>query len=379
MSDSSDSDATFESSSEENILESSDSVELVSVSFSEKKVENDSHVNGISCDQCGQIFTPKESVFTICDECKKSTNRLDEDNVLGKDSIEIDVNENSDDEPAGVINHEKASTPIANEEHISIGDGEALGEGNHIQRIELIEPAENFDSQHPHYSNPVFKSGKDVFDFLLEVERTEETVVVHFNNRDNPMKIHAQPSGDRLKRRNPSFICAQGCNGDYEGRIYYSYLNIAGYCSRQKSEGYICPSIVVEVDENGRVFDTGDRIVRLWLTRCATEALWALVYNVQRESFLPVVKSMFAYMKNRFTVIHLPFEYDATIRKYRISILKSLNQYSNIILLLLGNWKSILHAAGFYMIPNEESQLIACTLKNPTGEFWVFDTLHHQE
>jgi len=325
MSDSSYSDPAAESLNDDNSSSSSSSSSSNSDSDSvEEQVQNQPFIYQIACDQCGQKFAPLDSVFTLCDECKTKINRVEVVGTVlvasgeaGKEDGRLDdvtkKSFSSDDD-------HRESTIGARVEVPSDVDAEGeceqeeQEEPGFIKGIKVIEPAENFEPEHPHYQNPVFKSGRDVFDFLINVEKATEPVTVHFNSKDNPMRIHAQPTG--TKSRTSAFLCVQDYHGHYEARTYYSYVNIVGYISRVKAEGFMCPAIVVENDGNGGVFDTGDRIIRLWLTRCPSKSLWALVFNIKKQEFAPIVKNLFSYMKHRFTAIHVPFEYDSTIRKY---------------------------------------------------------------
>ena len=180
--------------------------------------------------------------------------------------------------------------------------------------FKVYESPALFDENHPHYKNEIFKSSTDVYNYLSALQASKNVAKMYFNSCSEPIIMEE----DAYKKSDSAlcsayFTAVKDKEGDYEKRVYYSYVNLVGFVSKITKKGFLCPSIIVETDMNGQLIDTGERVIRLWRTRCVTAEVWGLIYRISDEKFF-LVKQFVRSMRNRFTAIHLPFEYDKTIK-----------------------------------------------------------------
>ena len=180
-----------------------------------------------------------------------------------------------------------------------------------------MEDVSKFGVDHPHNNNKiVFKSSLDTYLFLDGLARVVgSTHDVYFNNGISVMRKELMDTQwSKSKSGLFSFECVPGSHGDFESETYYGYDVFMGYSSKSTKRGYICPSVIVHLDANGISTDTGSRLLRILRTRCSKPEIHALVYSVVTDKVEVVKKCFLQDMMFKYTVWHLPFEYDATIK-----------------------------------------------------------------
>jgi len=297
----------------QNVIQSTASVSEESKSSSEES-DDESRQQTTTCVDCGDKFAPKLPYLNVCEKCKDKA----DDNLcppLMSNQI-TSIGEQADDriETEANVNATPMQPDVQGDDAIEDANT-APQKGTieeYIKGIRVVEPAILFEKNHPHYKNQEFKSSKDVQNYLLQPGQK----TIYFNNHDNPMIIEAEVKEDHRKR-NFNFICCPEKHGEYEGRPYYSYVNLAGHISTGKGLGFLSPSVIVEEGAGGALFDTGFRMIRMWKTRCISAEVWALIFNCKQENFF-IVKHLLQFMENRFTAIHLPYEYTERIKEYEI-------------------------------------------------------------
>ena len=287
---------TFQSNSEFVVLCGTCTLETFAKQSSSKQldgVDNDSHHDAVinAASVTAALTLQNDSAPTILDDTSDSNKKADSG----------DVNHVDKNESASSSNTLPANT---NTKLYDIGD------------YKVIESPDLFESNHPHYSNPMFTSSEDVYNYLHGVHLNKSTVEIQFTAHLNPITFEedAYKKGDRANS-NLYFTAVKHKEGNFENREYYSYINLVGFASKYNKRGYMCPSIIFEIDTNGKYIDTGERLVRLWRTRCPTTETWALIYKIGDDKVYLVKKGFFTAMKNRFTAIHLPFDYDKIIKR----------------------------------------------------------------
>jgi len=112
------------------------------------------------------------------------------------------------------------------------------------------------------------------------------------------------------------FESIPGQEGDFEHRIFYGYDIFAGYLHTQKEVGFVCPSVIVNVDEDGRHEDSGKRLLMILRTRCIKPVYHALIYSHVTGTFQLYDNGNFFVCKstNFYTAWHVPFDFDNIIK-----------------------------------------------------------------
>jgi len=182
------------------------------------------------------------------------------------------------------------------------------------KEIEMKEDINALGLNHPHMLNrPIFRSANDTYDFLSELRDDGRVHKVFFNNQELNMRV--------MQDVNPSYVSkAFACTGDadidaLENRIYYGYDILMGVISGSRGKkGYVCPSVIVHVNNDGKHEDTGRRLIRLLKTLCVKPQLHALIYSLTTEKIEMVKPNFVMAMGNDYTAWHIPFEYDDTIK-----------------------------------------------------------------
>ena len=72
----------------------------------------------------------------------------------------------------------------------------------------------------------------------------------------------------------------------------------------------MAPSVIVGRNEDG-LFDTGDRLIQLFETRCPSSEIWGLVFSKNGSDVQLIKRELSSFMKNKFTAIHIPFTTNA--------------------------------------------------------------------
>lgn len=179
----------------------------------------------------------------------------------------------------------------------------------------------NFDVEHLHYQNPKLHSAVSTYEFIADLAAKNENLIMFFNSSAIVAKHEFclnsyDDKSKNLDTNNIYYVTDQDNCGDYEGRTYYGYDCLVAIASKSTRRGYICPSMIIETDGDGRARrDTGQRLLRLLRTRCARPQIHAIIYFVA-ENVIKLVKTGFMQCmnKSRYTLCHLPFNYDDGLR-----------------------------------------------------------------
>lgn len=123
--------------------------------------------------------------------------------------------------------------------------------------VDLKEDLSNFSSEHMHHRNPSFESAESTFELIMNKANKKENLDLFFNSS----LIVAKPEFSQndfyqmnLAPENDStfFITDEENCGEYEGRQYYGYDCLVAFASKSTGHGYICPSMIIETDKNGK-------------------------------------------------------------------------------------------------------------------------------
>jgi len=199
-------------------------------------------------------------------------------------------------------------------------DGASELQAPKLVKIVIMEDVKLFDEKHPHYGNgPVFTSSNDTHHFLVSMiskQGIEANSTHAFNFNGKEIFFTQEKSEGHRSNGTFAFECVKGKFGYFDDRIYYGYDKLIGYTSNFTKKGYICPSMVVQIEANGEHRDSGLRILAIMRTRCSAPVYHALVYSAITEKFELLRHFINRFNRgNMYTVWHVPFTYDGAIQR----------------------------------------------------------------
>lgn len=180
-----------------------------------------------------------------------------------------------------------------------------------------LENLDAFPQDHCHYKNIAIESTFSLYNILADKATKKESLEIYFNSALIVANEESAIHGYGTDKNYFYFLANPANSGDYESRIYYGYDCLVGYASKNSKRGYICPSMIIELREDGKRVDTGQRLLRLLRTRCVNPEIHAIIYDTHADSIYLIKKSFLASMtkKNRYTLCNLPFRYDDAIKE----------------------------------------------------------------
>jgi len=183
--------------------------------------------------------------------------------------------------------------------------------------ITMMEDTLNIENGHPHRDNrPIFTSAQDTFNFLHDLGSSNRSHVFNFNNGQTHMREECVDSEFRQLARKGTkmFECIPSQEGDFERRIFYGYDIFVGYANTRTNMGFICPSVIVNINENGGHEDSGKRLLMILRTRCINPEYHALIYSHMTGKIELLDKGNFFSKTSRYyTAWHLAFDFDNMI------------------------------------------------------------------
>jgi len=188
-----------------------------------------------------------------------------------------------------------------------------------IRGLDLyIENPDTFAQDHSHYLNPIVDSTNLLYNILADRASRNEALHINFNLSLKIANEESTMNGYGNDKHCFHFWLINAENyGEYEHRLYYGYDCLVAIAIKNCKRGYICPSMIIEITEDGRRVDTGQRLLRLLRTRCVRPEIHAIIYDIHQNSVF-FVKKMFLstlHKKSRYTICHLPFKYDTVIKE----------------------------------------------------------------
>lgn len=188
--------------------------------------------------------------------------------------------------------------------------------------LRLKEGLTSFGNNHPHYDNEVFKSSDILAGMLftrvpgayidVDPEALLDDLVMSVSTLEEVYKVYYwQLNGqfDKLTNKRKLLLF----KGSLEPRPYYAYHNLQAVASKsfKPNRGLICPSMLCDIKrvtgEMVEMVDSGYRLMRIFMTRCASHEIWGLIYNTRNDS-IQLVKDLFKRTAKSVSVNFVPFD-----------------------------------------------------------------------
>ena len=189
--------------------------------------------------------------------------------------------------------------------------------------IRLKEGLAQFGNHHPHYDNVPYQTTEDLSAMLRSIvpgsykemdpdslpgDMVHNVSLLHGCAKMYYWQLNGQFDPISLKKRKVFTF-----KGGHESRPYFAYHNLQAVASKsfRPNRGLICPSMLCDVKgSNGELVDSGLRLMRIFMTRCASHEIWGLVYSIISRD-IQLVKEIMRKTGNQVSVNFVPFDLDA--------------------------------------------------------------------
>ena len=193
-----------------------------------------------------------------------------------------------------------------------------LAKENDLWKLDVYtENLDSFAKDHPHYQNPCVDSSLTLYNIFADKAAKKESLQINFNSSRIIANELSSVNEYGEDKHYFQFMAKPENSGDYEHRIYYGYDCLVGFASKSTRRGYVCPSMIIEIKDGKRV-DTGQILLRLLRTRCASPEIHGIIYDTIADVVLIAKGASFLtslHKKSRYTICHLPFKYDEAMKE----------------------------------------------------------------
>ena len=189
--------------------------------------------------------------------------------------------------------------------------------------LRVKEGLAQFGNHHAHYFNEPYRTSLDLVSMLLSIvpgtykeidpDSLPADMVHRVSMVDGYSKMYYWQLNGQFDHTSINKRKVFSFKGEHESRPFFSYHNLQAVATKsyRPSRGLVCPSMLCDVKgSNGELVDSGLRLMRIFMTRCATHEIWGLVYSLSSGE-IQLVKDLFRSTAKQVAVNFVPFDLDA--------------------------------------------------------------------